>query len=389
MIKYISLLSPIYVTLFWSIIFLIHLKEKDKPKKLLGAFMITAFILYCCHAIFFNKLFLLYSYIEFVYVFCMLLIYPVYFIYLEALTNDEITLKEKLQHFIPAAFFGFLVFITSLIMNRENRIIYVEEILINKNLKSIDISTFVGTKGFIFLCSRIAFLFQVIIYIHAGIKLVNRHNKQIEDYYSNTEGKTLSWIKTIIVLILAAATASIAATIMGRGYFSKHESLLIIPSTIFSSLIFLIGFKGTRQISVNSNFNDDKEELPFNETKSGQNNQLKIQLLYLFENEKIYILPDLRITDISEKLYTNRTYVSKLINEEFQMNFNEFVNNYRVQEAKELLKKESPKTFTLEMVAEKSGFGSFNSFTRVFKATTGTTPGKYREHYNLNGSVHF
>jgi AraC-like DNA-binding protein len=67
-----------------------------------------------------------------------------------------------------------------------------------------------------------------------------------------------------------------------------------------------------------------------------------------------------------------------LINEEFGMNFNEFVNKYRLIEAKELLCSKNHNIYTNEHIAEMSGFGSAASFSRVFKESEGITPGNYR-----------
>jgi AraC-like DNA-binding protein len=86
----------------------------------------------------------------------------------------------------------------------------------------------------------------------------------------------------------------------------------------------------------------------------------------------------LRITSVSDSLKTNRTYISRLINDEFGVNFNEFVNKYRIEEAKKLLESNESKLFTMEHIAEKSGFGSVNSFTRVFKEFEGITPGQFK-----------
>jgi len=104
---------------------------------------------------------------------------------------------------------------------------------------------------------------------------------------------------------------------------------------------------------------------------------MKRELIQLFDIDKIYKNPDLRITSVSGLLKTNRTYISKLINEEFQMNFNEFVNKYRIEEAKKWMEDTDRDSYTLEYIAEKSGFGSVNSFTRVFKTIVGSPPGKW------------
>ena len=67
------------------------------------------------------------------------------------------------------------------------------------------------------------------------------------------------------------------------------------------------------------------------------------------------------------ELQTNRTYVSNLINQEFSCSFNEFVNEYRIIEAKKLIAEKDSKNYSLDYISEAAGFGSINTFIRVFK----------------------
>ena len=375
MIKDIALLSPIYITFFWSIVLFVQFGEKNKPKFGLGIFMVLAFFLYCSHAIFFSKEYYLYSYIEFIYIFSMLALHPLFYNYL-LLLSDKWNLKKTLIRLTPAIFLGFLALLMTLMLNPEERVLYVKETLIDKNLKELNLNTLIGIKGVIFFISRMVFLIQVGFFGIKGVQLANKHNQQIEEYYSNTEGKTLNWVRLISIIIIVAATASIAFTFIGRSYFSHNEVSLLIPSVIFSIFLFIIGFIGNHQVQISTDFGVEEFEIDFNDVKI---EKLKNQLVELFEINKIYKNSELRIPSVSEILNTNRTYVSKLINEEFQMNFNEFVNEYRVKEAKQLLDSKNNNQFTLEYIAEESGFGSLNSFTRVFKAKTGLTPGRFRD----------
>lgn len=377
MLKEVALLTPIFVTFFWSLVFFIQLNKTDKPKFNLGIFMILAFLLYCSHAIFFSKLYDLYSYIECIYIFSMLSVYPMYFIYLSLLATEKLNLKRQLIHFIPALFFGVVALITTFLLTPEERIIYVKEILINKNLKGLNISTLTGIKGLVFFLSRGVFLIQIGFYVFKGIRIANKHNEQIANYYSDTEGKTLNWVRQISIIILVVSIASITFVFIGRSYFTQHEVSLVIPSAIFSILLFTLGFKGNQQVQVNFEFGEEELLIDLNIDKNGQNNKMKRELIQLFDIDKIYKNPDLRITSVSGLLKTNRTYISKLINEEFQMNFNEFVNKYRIEEAKKWMEDTDRDSYTLEYIAEKSGFGSVNSFTRVFKTIVGSPPGKW------------
>jgi len=378
MVKDIALLSPIFTTLFWGLIFFIQVGKTDKSKINLGILMLMAFVLYISHAIFFSNFYKIYLQIEFVYIFSMLSLYPIYYLYLISLSTNKIVFSHFV-HFIPALVFSVSIFILTTISTPEERIIYVKEILIHKNLKELNLSTLVGIKGSIFYLSRIVLIIQIIYYLTKGVFVAKKHNQQIANYYSNMEGITLNWVKSLNITFLFIALSSITFAIIGRGYFTQHEAFLLIPSMLFTTFLFIIGFNGNHQIQVTAEFRNNEQISDTAEITNGQPDILKNQLVQLFEEDKIYKNSDLRITLVSETLKTNRTYISKLINAEFKKNFNEFVNEYRIEEAKKLLLDKSQNLYTIEHIAEKSGFGSVNSFTRVFKEIVGMPPGKYKE----------
>ena len=108
----------------------------------------------------------------------------------------------------------------------------------------------------------------------------------------------------------------------------------------------------------------------------------KEELYKYFEVQAPWRHPNLTIWEVSAGLATNRTYVSQLINKEFHCNFNAFVNDYRIKEAKRLLQDKKEANTSLENIAVKAGFGSTSSFVRVFKNMTATTPAKFKEQNN-------
>lgn len=172
---------------------------------------------------------------------------------------------------------------------------------------------------------------------------------------------------------------SIIFNFIGRSVFVDSVGLLTIPSFIFSVLMFIIGLEGLMQNHAVVEIETDEKGIPEIALKNENSLKLKEKLLTLFSEEEVFKNPDLKITDVSEKLNTNRTYISKLINTEFSCTFSEFVNRYRVAEAKKLLQEESSKNYSLDYISEKSGFGSMVNFMRVFRDIEGTTPGKFRE----------
>lgn len=84
----------------------------------------------------------------------------------------------------------------------------------------------------------------------------------------------------------------------------------------------------------------------------------------------------LSLSEIAEKLGTNSTYLSKLFKENLGVNFNDFINSYRIDAAKFLLNNTDKK---IEQISNETGFNSQQNFIRVFKKIEGVAPGQYRK----------
>jgi AraC-like DNA-binding protein len=105
----------------------------------------------------------------------------------------------------------------------------------------------------------------------------------------------------------------------------------------------------------------------------------KPKILSLLQNEKVYEDPELSLTQMAKQLKTNPSILSKTINQGFQLNFNDFINNYRIEAVKEKLKAGEQKTQTLLGIAYDCGFNSKATFNRAFKKVTGTSPKEWLE----------
>jgi AraC-like DNA-binding protein len=105
----------------------------------------------------------------------------------------------------------------------------------------------------------------------------------------------------------------------------------------------------------------------------------KPKILSLLHNEKIYEDPELSLTQMAKHLKTNPSVLSKTINQGFQLNFNDFINNYRIEAVKEKLQAGEQKTQTLLGIAYDCGFNSKATFNRAFKKVTGTSPKEWLE----------
>ncbi|MCL6273114.1 helix-turn-helix domain-containing protein [Muricauda sp. 2012CJ35-5] len=105
--------------------------------------------------------------------------------------------------------------------------------------------------------------------------------------------------------------------------------------------------------------------------------ELRDKLEVYMNQEKPYLNHDFRLDDLAEELDISRHHCSQVINEHFDANFFNFVNQYRIKEAKEMLKTEKDMTVTDVMFA--SGFNNRASFYAAFKKNTGLTPKQFMQ----------
>lgn len=81
------------------------------------------------------------------------------------------------------------------------------------------------------------------------------------------------------------------------------------------------------------------------------------------------------IEEIAGKLGLASTYVSTLFKKEAQISFSQYLSDFRIQKAQELLEQTEMKVKDISM---ETGFGTYNNFARVFKKKLGMTPIEYK-----------
>jgi AraC-like DNA-binding protein len=105
-------------------------------------------------------------------------------------------------------------------------------------------------------------------------------------------------------------------------------------------------------------------------------NSLRKQLKILMEEEKLFCDEDLSLARLSEALEITQHQLSQFLNTYHQQNFNNFLNSYRVNEAKKIFLEE-PGRQTLS-VALAVGFNSYSAFHGAFKKHTGMSPAHFK-----------
>jgi len=92
-----------------------------------------------------------------------------------------------------------------------------------------------------------------------------------------------------------------------------------------------------------------------------------------------YLDPNLSLESVANEIGLSKSYLSRIINAELQTNFNDYVNSFRVAEAKNLLLNPQFSNYTLVSIGLEAGFNSKTTFNTVFKKQTGLTPSQYRK----------
>jgi AraC-like DNA-binding protein len=106
------------------------------------------------------------------------------------------------------------------------------------------------------------------------------------------------------------------------------------------------------------------------------------------QTEKPYLNSRLTLERFAGLMELSPRQVSTAINRGFEQNFHEYINSFRVEEAKRLLRDDACQSYSILEIAQQSGFNSKATFNRIFKTVTGATPTAYRQEFSPDLEPH-
>ena len=366
MLKHILLLTPVYVTFFWTVILNADNRVSSKPRQFLGKFMFFAFIVYLAHLFYFGPYRTIYIQIDPLYQLASLLVFPMYHIYFRLLTvENKFSIRKHAIYLLPSAILFIFYLIGILITPFED----YSEWAFNRSI--ISNNTGIQFLKIVDLLIRITFLIQVIGTVTANYLLVRKYGIKAGQYYSDiSETGTLN-VSILNGSMIITGVSSIVLASLGRNFFSNENTGIALASIIFSSMLFIIGWLGNMQNSLNPIIKVEKVQIDtaLSDISSVEQKYLLDKILVLFHEKKIYLNSSLTIQDVAQEVGTNRTYISTIINQQFNQNFCNFVNSYRVDELENVIFRYPE--FNSILLAETCGFGSVDSLKRAVLARTG------------------
>lgn len=297
-----------------------------------------------------------------------------YYFYIKVLLDKKFKFKVyHLLHLLPL-FYGFYILKWFFLKS------------FNSKIKSLALGWF-GGRGYGFL-DFIKFSipnFITIVYLMICLFLIIKTSKKLKNEFSNSDIEFLSWLKkfTIVYFILICVDViRLAVSIqlgwdLGKGEVITNMLLAVLiqyyvfqaiknPERVFYSLYKKETIKASKSIEVIKEKHIAKVNTDFSK-----------HLRAFMKEEKPFLNPELKCHELASMLNVTPHYLSKIINQQFDVNFYNFINRYRVEEFKEKVLELENKNLTLSAVAQNVGFNSKSSFNRIFKSITLTTPTEY------------
>lgn len=235
---------------------------------------------------------------------------------------------------------------------------------------------------------------------------IERYERLLRESLSDTDGVDLRWLRRIAwcclgVLTVWAVASAVDVVIVDAAYN-------VVVSGIFFAMAFCLyrqevadveddgdeakedGDGGTEMRDVDDGGGESDEECGESTGVAADEGDEKgeeakeavsaydfaREFGRLFDEERIYLDKTVSVAELSKRLCTNRSYISRYMNNELGTTFYDYVNRRRTEHAKTLLRETDMK---IEAVGDESGFNSVMSFRRAFTAYEGMTPGEYRE----------
>lgn len=218
---------------------------------------------------------------------------------------------------------------------------------------------------------------QVVSYLSWSLAEVIKYRKHIRDQFSSVQKLNLEWLVATLAGYTLVTLIAAVNHFLPRPLSPLMQSLwlTLVIILIFIFMTYILG-RALTHPAVFSGISSKKYAGSL--LKNRDIDAYKRAVLALMEERKPYKDASLSIDRLSEMMNIPAKSLSQVINGEFGQNFFDFINGYRVREAKHLLTSpRNPKMTVLEVMYE-VGFNSKSSFNTVFKKMTGTTPTAFK-----------
>jgi AraC-like DNA-binding protein len=226
----------------------------------------------------------------------------------------------------------------------------------------------------LYLMKTISLLVYFIAQLYLAVKfkiiktLLDKSNRQLKSWFLIYFSSQFILIAGLLVDHLSSLSLFADPYRFGINMVAIFLYLTVVALLFFPSLLYgYVYFE-------NSNKEKYSNSKLSNQWKYDVLNKLNI---YIKSDEKPFLNVKLTLLEVATNLNVSSQQLSQVINEQNNLNFNDFINSYRIEESKDLLISTSYSNLTIDAIAQKSGFNSKSTFYTAFKKHVGATPKEY------------
>lgn len=307
---------------------------------------------------------ILFSFIDLV----LMLIYgPLIFFYSKSVLYKDFRLGYRsLIHFIP-----FLIFLVLNIINYQ----------LTSEQQKLDALERIYTYQLSFAQAMIVvpFYCHILLYIFLSFQHIKKYKKTLFENYSNPKPYSVSWLLFLIRSFVVITLLSLMLSIFPYTQLSELTGYVLgIDIILTFYVINQIVFKALKRPEL---FSGIEEKQKYEKSTLNQHDkQTGLELLNnIMLEKKPYLDASLTLNALSEMIHVKERDLSQIINELLGSSFHDFINEQRINYAKELMRKPPDPKMTILEILYASGFNSKSSFNTAFKKHTGTTPTEFRK----------
>ncbi len=347
-------------------IFLFTIKKGNKQSNIILGFWFLSFaVIICCSFIVGNyvwQYFVNYHKLIFIISQLSLLTAPLLYFYAKSLLDENFRFSgDDIIHLLP--FITITCYITVVLILTKKFYIWRHPLDIVSN-------------GF--------FVFQNIFYCFLILQLLKSHELSVKKLFFNKKDLKYNWIRLLIIGSFAIWIAKLHSFILGitstgENWCTYTASASFLASFLFMTSIVYLSLKIPDIYSFNKKYR-------YSPLSKKDKAKFKEKLLKHMDEEKLYLDSNLNLEILAQKLSTSTNHLSQIINEMFNQNFYDFVNQYRVKECINRLKDKNNSGKTLLHIAFECGFNTKATFNSAFKKFTRLTPKEFRKNNHLNNN---
>lgn len=308
-----------------------------------------------------------------------LLIMPVFYLYVKSVCYSDFRLKQvDLALIVPFVFANLILIPRFYFANA------IESVYVFEHFRQM---------------SEIQFFYvlvetQYVFYIISIFKILKTYKETYLENFTNSDNSSYKWLFQMTILFLMAHCVVFFKSLIRYTDYNtllNGSNVIIGIIALFISCWFVIKalnnpdlFKGvdSNMLLVNEVLNKEFVSVDKNPVENSKSPEIILQIeqvkKYVLENEP-YLEPSLTIQELSKQVNVSVRDLSILINHHMDKHFFDFINEYRIEKAMEILKDASKSKVTILEILYEVGFNSKSSFNTAFKKHTNQTPTEFRK----------